>query len=482
MKNKLSFKSQIVSIILVVFFITDTHGQKSLGDSSKVFLEYSIIDLPFQMYAGKTVNLTIANPNAAILLFKGRQYQSMEQSTQILNNFFTASNWGVKQIPVFRKRPFLQKVTHATISSLLNNQSYKLYDFAAWQHEEFHRSVMVTNHTNSYNPFGLFNKREESFSGAVAYVLDTNLVMMKDKNLPSFIRMHTAGGEGQIFSVESLQKQNFFNDQKLFLSAYYFTQISELSNYILLTSQKEISTGFTEDLMKLEGNRQELRDFTGLDYSAWAYDLWRPNEPYSGRGLNPYGNGYDRYIKGTDLTDEQLNWLKKQDKLSQLNIISPMNFFISSIKIKKLKDGSYLKGNFSVRYYPTSFGNQLGIDLLMKYKKWNLYANPHLNQNLNHSFPGLELGLVDLPVNYQNKKYLISLNTTTSIQPKSDGFLINEKYFVGSFRGTVKRNFSERLFTSVSLNAKTKGWIKGNPFMRSNIGLSMSMGFLLQKN
>jgi len=389
-------------------------------------------------------------------------------------------NWGVKQIPIFKKKPWLQKITHATISSILNQYSRNVYDYESWLHEEFHRNVMVTNYTSSYNPFTLFNKKEQSNGGSVAYVLDTNLVMMKDGYLSSFVRMHTAGAEGQIYSVENLQKQNFFHNQKLYLSASYIMNFQDVINYLLICTNKVASTEITEGLMDSDGSRQELRDFTGLDFNAWAYDLWYPNEPYSKRGLNPYGNGYDRYIKGSDLTDEQLLWIMKQYKLSRLNLLSPMNIFISSIKLKKLSDGSYLRGNFSFRYYPTSFGNQVGLDLMVKYKKWNLFASPHLNQNFKNSFPGLEFAVVDYPLKYRNKDLAASVYVTTDLQPKSDGFLSNKSIFVGSLKSTVKWQFNKWLYTSVSASAKSNGWIKGNPFMGSNFGVSIGLGFMLQ--
>jgi hypothetical protein len=455
-------------------------AQRVDSTKSAVFIEYNFIDLPFQLYAGKTVNSTIANPDASVSYFKGMQYQSMEQGTQIVNSLVTSMNWGIKQIPVFRKKPWLQNITHATLASIVNLYSRNVYDYNSWLHEEFHRSAMVVNYTGSYNPFNLFNKKEQSFGGSVAYVLDTNLVMIKEHHISSFIRMHTAGAEGHIYSVENLQRQNFFHNQKLHLSVNYILNFQDVINYLLICTNKVSSTEITEGLLESDGSRQEVRDFTGLDFNAWAYDLWKPNEPYRERGLNPYGNGYDRYIKGTDLTDEQLGWLMKQYKLSKLNLLSPMNLFISSIRIKKLADGSYLRANFSFRYYPTSFGNQLGLDLLVKYKKWNLYASPHLNQNLNNSFPGLEFAVVDYPIKYRNKDFVASIYATTDLQPKSDGFLSDHYRFVGSLKSTLKWQFNKWFYTSLYVSAKTKGWIKGNPVMENNVGASMGLGFMLQ--
>lgn len=465
--------------------ITWLFGQNQLVDTTitKVFIEYNLLDLPFQIYAGKTLNSTIANPDASVNFFGGMQYKSMEQSIQISAGIGTAGAWGIKQIPVFKKKPTLQKIVHATLSSAL--PFIPLYD-GGWLHEEFHRAVMVTNYTNSYNPFDLFSKKDVALGSgqvaAVSHVLDTNLVQIKEKNLPSFLRMSTAGAEGNIYLIENFQKQNFFNNQKLYLSAYYLINALTIYGYIDMCSNKVESTTLSEDQMQSEGGRQELRDFTGLDFTAWAYDLWKPREPYSGRGLHPYGNGYDRYIKGTDLTDEQLDWLKKQATLSLLNFISPMNFFISSINLKKLSDGSYLRGNFSFRYYPTSFGNQIGLDLMVKYKNWNLFVSPHLNQNFKNSFPGLDVAVVDYSLNVRNMKFLASVFSTVDLQPESDGFLLSKSAFVASLKTTVKWLINKRFYTFASVSGKTDGWIKGTPFMKSNIGASIGFGFMLQNN
>jgi hypothetical protein len=469
----------------VLSSITCLFGQDQLVDTAKtkVFIEYNLLDLPFQVYAGKTLNSTIANPDASVNFFGGMQYKSMEQSLQITTGIGTAGAWGIKQIPVFKKKPTLQKIVHATLSFAL--PLIPVYG-GGWLHEEHHRAVMVTNYTNSYNPLDPFSKKDVASGGgpvaAVSYVLDTNLVQMKDKNLPSFIRLHTAGAEGEISLIENFQKQNFFNNQKLYLSAYYLMNSLSVYGYINQCADKLGSTTLTENEMKKEGNRQELRDFTGLDFTAWAYDLWRPSESYSGRGLNPYGNGYDRYIKGTDLTDEQLDWLKKQATLSLLNFVSPMNFFISSIKLKKLSDGSYLRGNFSFRYYPTSFGNQIGLDLMVKYKNLNLFVSPHLNQNFKNSFPGLDVAVVDYPLNVRNMKFLASVFSTVDLQPQSDGFLLSKSAFVASLKTTVKWLINKRFYTFASVSGKTDGWIKGNSFMKSNIGASIGFGFMLQNN
>ena len=76
---------------------------------------------------------------------------------------------------------------------------------------------MVTHYTNSFNPLTL-NKREGTVGNgvaSVAFILDTNLVLIKNNDNPSFVRLSAAGGEGQIVGITRLQQQNFFYHQNL---------------------------------------------------------------------------------------------------------------------------------------------------------------------------------------------------------------------------------------------------------------------------
>src|SRR6185436_9321120 len=66
-----------------------------------------------------------------------------------------------------------------------------------------------------------------------------------------------------------------------------------------------------------------VRDFTGHDILAWAYDLHRPNEPYAARGIHPSGVGIDRYRKPSDLRPEEMQYLRRQGKLQVLNFFDP---------------------------------------------------------------------------------------------------------------------------------------------------------------
>jgi len=78
----------------------------------------------------------------------------------------------------------------------------------------------------------------------------------------------------------------------------------------------------TDNIMNNEGTNILIRDFVGMDFTSWVYDLFRPNEPYTNRGIHPSGVGIKRYIKTSDLTKEEQSYLKLQGFLSLFNFIS----------------------------------------------------------------------------------------------------------------------------------------------------------------
>ena len=474
--KKISFIFLLLAIAANAVAQTDTI-KKAGRQSVPLVLEYSFLDFPFATYAGKTVNCSVANPDADVSLVTGMKYKSMQQATQISTDIAQSLHWGIKQIPVFNKRPKVKAAYHALMAGALDLVTMQFPYGASWAHEEFHRNAMAVNYTNSFNPLG-FEKRKgttSSNTASVAFVLDTNLVLLKQNDNPGFVRLSAAGIESSVYISERLQQQNFFYQQKLPNSFYYVLQFMGVQSYIALCGNKEESTKETERLMGEEGSNQLLRDFTGFDLAAWAYDLWRPNEPYAARGLHPYGNGYDRYIKGTDLTDEQLKWLKKQASLSLINLISPMNIYFNSITLKKYADGSSMQGNFSFRYYPTSFGNSLGLDLMLITPKYNLFVSPHINQNLTHSFPGIEAMLFEYPVAAGRQHFLTTFDVIADLQPASHSFFTAKSMFAGYAQATVKWRATKILYPYISASAKTRGWVKGNPFLSQKAGFELGL-------
>ncbi|MCC6372826.1 MAG: hypothetical protein IT236_17615 [Bacteroidia bacterium] len=478
------------TILITVFVLQNlfnANSQTQPGDSVKtktpLVLEYSLLDLPFAANASKTFEgkLSTENRNSNGTFANSFKYKSFEQSVQISTGFVQFYQWGVTQIPMFKKKPVLKRTSEIFLSGILDGVFFSFpYLGSGWMHEEAHRCIMVNAYTSSYNPFIFFNKKKDASSNSLAsvsYVLDANLAMMKKSSNANFVRLATAGGESQVFAVSNMQKNNFFHDSKNASSFFYMISIVNVQQYIAICANKEESTKETLAQMKNEGSNQNLRDFTGLDFSAWAYDLNHPNEPYAARGINPYGNGYDRYIYGNKLTDEQYAWLKKQSNLAYINFLSPAMFFINRIK---LNANTFF--NFSGRYYPTSFGNQVGVELLLQTKKYNWYLAPHLNQNKDHSFFGLEAQMFEKPMNVKGQLFLTTARIIAAAQPQNQEFLTNKAAFTFLGGLTVYWHASKRFRPFMSLEAKTNGWVASNAFLDSRTSVKIGLSARFNQN
>jgi hypothetical protein len=256
-----------------------------------------------------------------------------------------------------------------------------------WTHEEWHRAVMNKNNVRSFNDMNTFPIGQEVVS--VSHETDNDLERFKNSNNPDFVRMSVAGIEAQYEYVKALQKDNFYYDLNLSSQVSYW-----LNNINSISYVKKTSTiggdALTQNLEKAEGTDISKRDFTGLDFTAWIYDLSRPNEPYAERGIHVSGVGFRRYRITTDLTTEELVYLKKMGKLQILNLISPHMFFINSIKLNQ-----NLRFNFGLFHYLTSFGYDAGSNFFVDYKHNKIFFALHNYHNLNNSFYGIEAQLID---------------------------------------------------------------------------------------
>jgi hypothetical protein len=475
--------TKLTKLILATFSLTflpyyTVFAQDSIKRKNPLIIEYSFLDLPFQNFSSRISEGVISTQNQASKGTLGNAFsiQSLEQGFQITNAITQTMHWGIAQIPVFKKRPILQKITHTLITIPAEILVGKYYG-NSWRHEEGHRAVLANSFVYSYNPLVIFNKKPGTGSKTVAsvsYILDTNLVMMKENDNANFVRMSTVGAETQISALNKMQRNSFFYDQKTITSINYILNALNVTGYMRTCANKEKGTKLTLDNMALEGSNQNLRDFTGLDYTAWAYDLFNPTAKYSERGLNPYGNGYDRYIYGDKLTSEQYDWLKKQTNLSYLNFISPAMFFINEIN---LKNGASF--NFSGRYYPTSFGNQIGIDLFFKNAKYNIVVSPHLNQNYENNFFGIEAMIFEKPVKIKQHQFLATTRVVADLQPKNQSFKTSSADFTGLIELDLIYKASKHFFPYISFEAKSKGWIAGNAFLNEHYSIKAGLSFRL---
>src|SRR5690606_2409563 len=130
-----------------------------------------------------------------------------------------------------------------------------------------------------------FTKNNEDAGGSVSKVFDADLIRFKQIDPVGMVRSFESGIESQYLLLRNMQKDNFFRK----------TQYPNIAMNILLSNAaidyvnqfKRDDYDRTIDSMNVNGSEIANRDFVGWDFTAWVYDMFRPDEPYEDRGIHP---------------------------------------------------------------------------------------------------------------------------------------------------------------------------------------------------
>jgi hypothetical protein len=197
----------------------------------------------------------------------------------------------------------------------------------------------------------------------------------------------------------------------------------------------------------------------------WAYDLFRPNEPYSSRGIHPSGDGIARYISWEQLSVDERQYLVKQGWLSWLNILSPLFYGFNTFPLGK----SGFEWNFAIRHYLTSFGADTPVQVLLKKAPLNIVFSWHNYMNYDHYYTALEAGLADFPFTIGGFTTYLSPRLLIGIQPKDQVFKTGAAEFLGLAGLRADFAVSKHVLPYVEITAKTDGWVAGNEYLERNI-------------
>jgi hypothetical protein len=305
---------------------------------------------------------------------------------------------------------------------------------------------------------------------SVKSITDEDLERFKAESPADFVRMHAAGIEGEYALIDRLQSNSFFYDQELFFNLIYLVFTVNSHMYIIASGDPKQNDAEVDEMNRLETSILS-RDFTGFDMAGWVYDLFRPDEPYSARGPHPSGIGINRYRKTTDLTDEELRYLKSQVYWHIFNYLSPMLFFIDRIPL----GDSGFDGNFAFRHLLTSFGTDVSLRVYLKKDTFNLTAAFHNYLNYEHWFPSFEAELVDFPVSLGRFSFFLSPRFLIGMQPADQGFRTGTPEFMGMAGCRFDFNISKHFQPYFDVTAKTDGWIAGNEFLEKNVSIQLGV-------
>ena len=382
----------------------------------------------------------------------GPRAPSMQQSLAITEGFYEASHAGLQNLSGNRR--WLSRATIVAWDYL--TLALPLAD--AWLHEEFHRAVLGNRGVESFNDVYLLNINAEAI--AVSHVDDEDLVRLKREHPADQVRLGVAGIEGEYMLVQRLEANRFFGASRSWnVPLYWLIKVSSLG-YVASGTWEEMDT-FTDEMNQEDGADMEVRDFTGHDFTAWVYDLHRPQEPYTARGAHPSGVGLDRYIKPADLTQEERDYLDRQGRLQLFNFLDPNLFGVNGVTLTNPVNGGKLRFNLSAGHVLTSFGHTVDTNVFLKQDRLNLLLVLHRYENGERRFSGADAQVLNYPVTIAGEELEISPRLALWQQPQGQSFRTTEAAMGGLAAVRVHRPLTGRFGSWAELEVKTGGWVAG---------------------
>lgn len=345
----------------------------------------------------------------------------------------------------------------------------------AWQHEEWHRAVMGNRDMRSYN--GIYDFDWFSETIPVSHVDDEDLVHLKQEHPQDLVRLHAAGFEAQNELNFLLEQDMFFLNTRTFDAAVLWLNYANNWGYIDTCASREADR-ITQDILREEGPDVSERDFTGLDCTAWVYDLFRPSEPYEARGTHPSGVGIDRYIQWSDLTAQEQDYLDRQARLSLVNFVNPFLFAQRRFAMKNPWSGDDLYWNATLRHHLTSFGYNLDANVFVQSQQSSVLLIWHQYFNHDESFPGIEARVLRRIWMAGGKALPISARVALWQQPRNGAFRTTQADNGGLAAVKIAYPFTRQWQGYIEVEAKTAGWVAGNVYLDDNVSARLGVTLL----
>jgi hypothetical protein len=475
--------------LLTLFFFVLTFSVYSQAEkeTDKSIYIFPILDAPFNTNFG-----SIKTSNKS-------HVPSMEQSINFTKNSIQLSHrymlYNFDTMKFMNDYPIFKFMGIMTFDFLFYAIPLPLN--LTWLHEEWHRAVMGNKRISSSN--NLYETGEILDTTNVSDVKDSELIRLKKDYPRDMIRLSSAGMESQTQLNLLLRKDTFFNGTNQYsdIPTLWINAFDNI-NYLQTCSNKIVdSLTWQANLTERDPNR---RDFVGFDCTAWVYDLYRPNEPYTNRGVHIYGNGVDRYIKysndkdlftselnkivygsekhQSDLTDKEQDYLKKQYNLSYINFINPALLGFTRFNGKNPFNGRDFYWNFGMSHFLTPFGYSIDSQFFLKQDNIYLLIIYHSNINNLKKFPGLEVELIRYPLTLLQKNLFFNIGIHIWQQPLLLQFFTEDKENGGSLKSTIAFPIHNNLEFYVSTLIKSRGFMVGNIYLERAYELRLGLNLV----
>lgn len=322
--------------------------------------------------------------------------------------------------------------------------------FQPLTHEEGHRSILSANGIGSISrPF--INKQGAAY---VMGVSDQTLQTLRNNDLKTYIRLHTAGLESDyaLWCRESNLIYEQKEDYKTLRIELLYRKFTIMSYYIYGLLGTNIN--IVEETNELD------RDIVGHDVYGAIKNLFRPNETFY------------RYTDFRNLTSTEQKYARRVGLLSLLNLVDPLLYTTTSRPI--IGDNGL---RFALGYGMCPFGDY--VDERFWWKKNGFLTEFYLRgyQNRSNIFP--EFGL-RLPHFFSQGRFRSDLNLTAWSQPKDLLFDATTYKLGGSAELRIQYiyqprhwGFARALSIDLGLVAKTKGFLLEDVVMDEHFGLRL---------
>jgi hypothetical protein len=419
---------------------------------------------------GERLRLRLTLTDAPYNVAEGWRAPSMRQAVDVTADFYELGHEGLDLLAewVAGDRRWLEELIGWSGTVAFDLAVNALPFSQGWMHEEFHRAVL------GWRGFGSKNGVYDAFLGksfaaegtiSVYGVKDEDLAALKARHPAESVRLQSAGDESYSLLAHRLESdQFFFGAQDCGAAPLCFSERRHGGLLWLLWAQHAlyiatITSGEFDPLID-DANEAEVdpneRDFTGPDFAGWVYDLHRPDEPYSGRGVHPTGVGVDRYRKWSGLTQEEQDFLSLQLALHFLNLANPALISLTSLS---LGDGAYLGARLS--HDLTPFGYDAGGVVWYKQGDWRWAFHLHTYTNDALTLPGLEAELVDWPWSWGALSLELTPRLALWLQPEAQGFRADTPIPGGLLSLQAAFPLGQGLRAWVEAEGKTQGWVQG---------------------
>lgn len=449
MKRPSIFQGAIASFVTILGVLYS--GLCFARPPQTIELDVPVLDLPFNRSDGYTV-------------------PSMQQSLRLTHD--------------------VSQFAHKSISDYFQNEAGKRFGYilgfdvlsmwlpfgSGWLHEEWHRAVMSNYSISSYDEIYRFRILDETIS--VSGVSDEDLIQLKANHPADLVRLHAAGIESQYEMNLSIERDIFFKGRPYLTDNIHWLNYINNISYLYVCATNE-STSLTQDILNSEDTDISKRDFTGLDCNAWVYDLFRPDEPYTARGVHPSGTGINRYITYADLTDDEKEFLKRQFSLSFLNLLNPMLYRMDEFTYVGPMSHSPIRWNIGLRHHLTSFGYSIDVNLFAKQDKRRALFIFHNYFNHHRYFPGVGLTLYDYPLTVMHQAMRFTPGISLWLQPEQQEFETHHAQLGGLISGKLSYPWSSDLSAYLELEAKSAGWVAGNVYLDNNVSTRIGLIWFL---